>query len=919
MNTRQFNFVLILLILTLASASFASEAVYMKDKSVDELIEYLADDNPTNRERAAKQLGGLGRLAVDAVPVLIEALWDDNLQVVRAVTETLVKIGPEKGVVDALIGLMHEGEGYYRRAAIHALGGLEDSASDAVPYLIDFLDHDKYSSYLISDVARALGSIGPEAADAIPHLINLFDGYSSSVSSEATNALRMIGPESIPALMETLETGSKSQREHSARTLGGFDPPAMEAFPLLMDTFMEDDIDVAIAAASALVSMNPDSEVIDALIYALKYEDHKLSQAAAEKLADIGPEPGVVDALVSVLADGDPSIQLAAIRALGKIGPQTGVLDALIVVSGDETSYVQAAAIIAIGQMGNLPGVIDILINALGDAEENVRDAAAKALRGFGPDAKDAVPALIPLVENGSWEVLHTLLAIGPDASDAIPAIIQKIENNPAYFNAIRTLGIVGKGSVAAGKALANLLLTCDDANSQKYALKACQAVGATVDTVDALIEFAKNETDIELRRHALHVLAFYGPDAQAAVPGLIELIDDENSPVRDMAEYMLEKILPGMAGDDVCIDEYIQYFADGLYSEDIVIRQSARSTMKAFGEKGVPFLLEALESDEIEISMDAAYTLMGHDVYGPQAIEAFNEALEAGENWELLEMMVHTLGVYAYNDRSLVPILITAMHHDRLGPKHEAIRALYRIGPEPGVVDALIDELNGCFVRDSVVACRFIFSTFEEFGPDAIDAVPALLDIISNAKPEYQVQAIHVLESIKPDADIVIPALREALNDDDSHVRIAASRMIWEFSRSTEGLPILIEGLTDVNDDARIEAAKGICGMGPDTKDAIPELIDALYDRNHDVRWYSVIALGKMGADAEDALPLLRNIIETGYARDIPQTGYAGLESPPVKESGDGESAEDAKPTIKDKALEAIAKIEAAIENEND
>jgi hypothetical protein len=138
-----------------------------------------------------------------------------------------------------------------------------------------------------------------------------------------------------------------------------------------------------------------------------------------------------------------------------------------------------ALAITATGAPG-----IPVLTNALGHPDYHVRFAAISALGYIGPDAHDAVPALIPLlrdalplVRSGTAETLGEIHA-APDLT--IPALIHALDD--------------GKPAVQ-GKA------------------------------IESLMEF--------------------GPAAQAAIPKLSELLKDDAVSVRAKAAEALKKIEP--------------------------------------------------------------------------------------------------------------------------------------------------------------------------------------------------------------------------------------------------------------------------------------------------------------------------------------------------------------------------------------
>ena len=67
------------------------------------------------------------------------------------------------------------------------------------------------------------------------------------------------------------------------------------------------------------------------------------------------------------------------------------------------------------------------------DEYQKVREAAADALSAFGPDAKEAVPALTEALKHKDagtrWSAVRALGKIGPDAREAIPALTKALKD----------------------------------------------------------------------------------------------------------------------------------------------------------------------------------------------------------------------------------------------------------------------------------------------------------------------------------------------------------------------------------------------------------------------------------------------------------------------------------------------------------
>ncbi|MGF1580940.1 MAG: HEAT repeat domain-containing protein [Gemmataceae bacterium] len=75
------------------------------------------------------------------------------------------------------------------------------------------------------------------------------------------------------------------------------------------------------------------------------------------------------------------------------------------------------------------------LVKALDDKELSVRGSVVKALGQIGAEAKDAVPALIKALKDKAKELrekaAYALGEIGPAAKDALPTLEALSENDP--------------------------------------------------------------------------------------------------------------------------------------------------------------------------------------------------------------------------------------------------------------------------------------------------------------------------------------------------------------------------------------------------------------------------------------------------------------------------------------------------------
>src|SRR5262249_19146795 len=139
------------------------------------------------------------------------------------------------------------------------------------------------------------------------------------------------------------------------------------------------------------------------LVAILKDKDEVARRSAAQKLGELGQEgksaaPALADALTK---DKDAFVRRFAAQSLGQIGKEvsTQAVPALAkALKSNSHKEDMTAAIEAMEKRG--AAGVPPLKDALKSSEATVQYQAAKAIGQIGPDAKDAVKALIDLFKN---------------------------------------------------------------------------------------------------------------------------------------------------------------------------------------------------------------------------------------------------------------------------------------------------------------------------------------------------------------------------------------------------------------------------------------------------------------------------------------------------------------------------------------
>jgi len=192
-------------------------------------------------------------------------------------------------------------------------------------------------------------------------------------------------------------------------------------------------------------------------------------------------------------------------------------------------------------------------------------------------------------------------------------------------------------------------------------------------------------------------------------------------------------------------------HWLDILKTTETADRQwkKAVSALAAMGLRAVPAFIDATGSDHPEVRRGAGKALHNR---GPAAI----------------------------------PFLMKALRHDNPTVRESAARGLYGFAPQaqqaiPALTDALQD--SDAFVRQWVATA--LQNLAHHFGPVVKGAAPGLADLLKDEDFMVREWAAHALGSIGAAAELAVPTLQAALNDEVPSVKEAASSALKEIQKT--------------------------------------------------------------------------------------------------------------------------------------
>jgi HEAT repeat protein len=351
----------------------------------------------TARDAAVATLERIGPQAKAAVPALAKALRDEKWKGRPNAARALEAVGPAaKRALPALVDALKDTDGWTRQTALSAILAIDPDAQAAVPVLEEMLQKEDQPFYRLS-IGGALWRMR-KYPDALPVFVAVLKEENEYTRADAAAALGQMGPAAkvaVPALVELLGDKEAVVRIAAAKALGAIGTDAKAALPDINKTLIEKELDVRLAAANALWSIDKSPSAISALSEMLK--EYKESDRAkiTTALGGLGTE-AAVPVLTNALKDAQLEVRVRAAEALWRIKKHPSAI----------------------------PTLIEILKSKNPSWE---REPAIKALGAIGPEAKDAVPALVRAFtvdhDDARVEICHALGNIGPESRAAVPAL----------------------------------------------------------------------------------------------------------------------------------------------------------------------------------------------------------------------------------------------------------------------------------------------------------------------------------------------------------------------------------------------------------------------------------------------------------------------------------------------------------------
>jgi HEAT repeat protein len=656
-----------------------------------------------------------------------------------------------------------------------------------------------------------------------------------------------------------------------------------------------------------------------------------LQPAVADLFAELVEASGVTQDTATALGKLDPSKAKKTIPLFVKL------LDDL-----DPEMQLRAAAGLLHLDVSRNKEIAVVLRNIIRTYEGPSRDRARELLRLLG---REAIAALIDLLDDPRWafDVLDELPRFGPDAKEAMPALRKILAHKdrahfvraawamaridvdsvkhaaPALLEAkddssavVRQLALLSLGNLAGQDEKALMALTGKlgskvDANDVTIAVHGLLSLGKTA-VKPLMVRLA--DPDVQTRCNAAWMLAEIGPPANAALPELRKLLGDREQIVRVRAIYALARIDPKQD-----LKEIEDILRAGMERGDSTGREAALVLGRLARERDLmPIILQDLNSwsKKRVVAANAALAL---STCGATAAERSPKLLSTIKS-TLSPKVVDVRGENeAQRSQAFLRLLLRATMHIgpaalevapallSLGPlaefRQEADVALRAIGA-PGKVRptnrnlepdgarlGTIDPLdNAVTPRDAVLAhvragrsppASFLNAyTFGQTPPRDVELVrkadkeliPELVKLLSNEDSPVRQAAAYALGLAGPAAREAAPRLARMLREDGSGIEATITFALWQTRRASgfdSEVFAALEGMLKSRKwYQRAWAIQRLRESGWADR-AIPELRKSLDDTISEVCVAAIEAIGAAGASDKETIEKLGKLVGSG------------------------------------------------------
>ncbi len=715
--------------------------------------------------------------------------------------------------------------------------------------------------------AKLLGKLQAEAA--IDDLVKLLADSNAYVKDTAIDALNRIGMSTVETLLAVLETGASN-------IIPDIDDGFSEQYQYIASAYIDDSwmkkyrLRAQSAAIDTLGRLRAEAAVVP-LIQLLANEDLKGAASAAL----ISMRGVAIPALIDALQTGGYHVQLESANVLSSIGDRRAVQPFIDVLTGDVNKEVKAIAAKGLGNMrarGPNNAAVIALTTAL-ELDDTTVTQAAEALGKINVSSEEAIRKLIAISmdklrrETVRSAAINALWQLKPKNATQPMLLLMLSDETSAVIraNAVKVLSRI-KDTETLPALFWVLSMQYDEISDfqrhMKRKYKTLDALRTHLDTlnIEWTADYPRSNYRIwgELkpipslvRSEVARALGIFKGDT-VVEPLVNALADDQRATVRRSAAWAL-----GRVGGDNAIDTLITALKKDKQG---VVRQEAAIALGTIkSQKSVEPLLDIIRTDKYETArLEATKAL--REISPALADKGLVDIVKKGrgsfeDGHEVQSVQNEVIGALVKDgNETTTDLLLDALKSADDEWTRWAIVYMLGVIHKASALDTMLAELkNPSYVIRKEVVTRL--GGFKDR-----KTVEPLIAILENREEAVSIRAAVAASLNALRDERAAPALREALNDENSAVRLQAVAALGSIkdAKAVSKLSEMVENQLET-DVIRAAAVTALGNIGDTASEDL--FIRALDIRIGNISNNAITALGKL--KSTKAVPRLIAILE--------------------------------------------------------
>lgn len=715
--------------------------------------------------------------------------------------------------------------------------------------------------------AKLLGRF--QAAEAVDALIKLLADANGYVKETAIVSLERIGEPAIAPLLAVLDTGASN-------IIPDVDDGFSDQYQYIASAFIDDTwmkkyrLRAQSAAIDTLGRLRAEEAVIP-LIQLLANEDSK----GAALGALIAMRGAAVPALIEAMQTDEYLVQLESAKALNSIGDRRSIQPFIDILTGVANKEVKAIAAMALGNM-RARGTNNTAVSALTDAlslDDTTVTQAAEALGKINVSSDETIRKLIAISmdklrrETVRTAAINALWHLKPSNATQPMLLLMLSDETSAVIrsNAVKVLSRIKDAETLPALFWVLSMQYDEISDFQRHMKREYKTLDVLRTQLDSLnIEWTADypRPDYRIwgelkpipslvRSEVARALGIF--KGESVVEPLTDaLADDQRATVRRSAAWAL-----GRVGGDNAVEALITALKKDKQG---VVRQEAAIALGTIkSEKSAEPLLDIIRTDKYETArLEAAKAL--REINPTVVDKGLVDVVKKGrgsfdDGHEVQAVQNEVIGALLTNgNETTTGFLLDALKTVDDEWTRWAIVYMLGVIHNSSALDTMLAELDSpsYVIRKEVVTRLGGFKDRK--------TVDTLIAILENVEEPVSIRAASVASLNVLRDERSAPALRQALNDQNSAIRqqaIAALGSIKD-AKSVPKLSEMVENQLET-DAIRAASITALGNIGDKSSEDL--LLRALDNRIGNIRNNAILALGKL--ESTTAVPLLISILE--------------------------------------------------------